>query len=477
MAPRAPAALLLAAVLLVAGCLGAPAPPDEGSDPPGGSPPPGGPPPSTPGPSQPTRPGPSSPSSPPVDPNEAPLLPPVARAVVAVIDTGVNPYHLEFRSDAPDSRRHPSEYIAGYPADAEALPLTLDGGSYDGALAADAEVWERVERGKLYWIPGTKIVGLISIAPEDDSLSQDDVIPGLDENGHGTMTASRAVGNTVGACPACHLVVIGGIGAASGAWAAAQPWIDVQSNSWVSIGATDSATRAAYAKAAASGQLVFAAAGNGLAGILGGVGEPTWIRTPAGAPGVIAVGGHDNGKLTPWSGSVPHVVADACGSPSAGHRSVDRVANEASGTSGATPFVAGAAARAILEARSILGDPRVAHAGALASGSPTAAGPLGDGQLTVDELVRALFRTADPAPRATPRDGAACDGSIGSHMTLPAGAGLVPSDLVRYYFQGYGAVNDDTIGKLLAVVAGDAKEPERADADAFYALDGFARDL
>src|SRR5688500_9444182 len=81
--------------------------------------------------------------------------------VVAVIDTGINPYSAAFEDSSSFARRHPSTYIRGYPKDAQPLRLSLDL-PYKEAIEKDADVWATVEKGKLYWIPGTKIVGAIS---------------------------------------------------------------------------------------------------------------------------------------------------------------------------------------------------------------------------------------------------------------------------------------------------------------------------
>ena len=88
--------------------------------------------------------------------------------VVGVADSGINPYHFEFSAATyPDPdvlaltrnfTRHPSEYISGYPASSTALPITLGQGYYP---AKDKAMWASVDVGKLYWIPGTKIIGAI----------------------------------------------------------------------------------------------------------------------------------------------------------------------------------------------------------------------------------------------------------------------------------------------------------------------------
>src|SRR5688572_21978962 len=58
-------------------------------------------------------------------------------AVVSLVDTGINPYHLSFRDPSPRANKHPSTYIPGYPKDAEALHVTFDAVNYAAAVAAD----------------------------------------------------------------------------------------------------------------------------------------------------------------------------------------------------------------------------------------------------------------------------------------------------------------------------------------------------
>src|SRR5690349_3531914 len=53
------------------------------------------------------------------------------QVVIAMIDTGGNPYHADFR--APTHLAHPSTYLTGFPASAKAVPLCFidaSGGSY-----------------------------------------------------------------------------------------------------------------------------------------------------------------------------------------------------------------------------------------------------------------------------------------------------------------------------------------------------------
>ncbi|MGH2691778.1 MAG: hypothetical protein ACRDHM_04675, partial [Actinomycetota bacterium] len=145
-------------------------------------------------------------------PTPTPPPPPGApepTAVVAFVDTGINPYHVAYRDTSGLAYQHPSTYIPGYPADAQALNLTLDAESYSAAVKADCEEWKKVERGKLYWIPGTKIVGAISFELEHPPSCSPVGTYILDGNGHGTMTSSRgAAALDYGACRACRIVAI-----------------------------------------------------------------------------------------------------------------------------------------------------------------------------------------------------------------------------------------------------------------------------
>ncbi|MDQ3941436.1 MAG: S8 family peptidase, partial [Actinomycetota bacterium] len=169
-----------------------------------------------------------------------------ATAIVALIDTGINPYSIAFRDRSARAYNHPSTYIPGFPKDATALRLHLDV-PYEEAMKADAKTWALLRRGQLYWIPGTRIVGAISFGSGGTNCPVVSVPPAnalqtgcketvvLDDHGHGTMTASRAAGAPNSLAPTARIVMIEGLGGGSVEWAAEQGWIDVQSNSWLSL--------------------------------------------------------------------------------------------------------------------------------------------------------------------------------------------------------------------------------------------------
>lgn len=430
--------------------------------------------------------------------------------VVAHIDTGVNPYNKNFRDRSPLAYKHPSTYIEGFPADAQALKLHLDM-PYEEAVKADEDVWKMVRRGTLYWIPGTKIIGAISmgaggascpqvkiptvIATNDGTCSEHVI---LDDAGHGSMTASRSAGIFTSLAPDARLVTIEGLGASSVEWAADQRWIDVQTNSWISLvpPPVPSAVTDAFARAAIE-MPTFAASGNGSAYVAGGAPTPTYLLSTA-PPGVILVGGHDNGRSTLWSGAPPHIVADAYAGPTAVFNSSTEIRPDPISccTSAASPYAAGGAAALIQEARRILHDRTTGHDdGVLAEGCPsTSKGPLADGDLTVDELKDVLFHTAEAFPAEGKHDGLvhwAGDprppdqteyGPGGNPFclgctTTPVPWSTLPSeaDGAAYAFIGYGAINERSVKAGIDVLRGKTDQPDRPAADAQYELDQTVR--
>ncbi len=426
-----------------------------------------------------------------------------ADAVVAFVDTGINPYHLAFHSEDPRHLQHPSTYLPGYPADALRLDLTLDAYEWREAVLADCAVWEQVEAGRLYWVPGTRIIGAISFRegllgacddPEDASRLVSPP-PILDMNGHGTMVASRGAANGYGACASCLVVAVqmpasvsfvSPAGSEEGPltaveWAAANNgWIDVQSNSWGPIVPLwDPTARAGLfgtspetarrIEAAAAVQPGFWASGNGAAFRFGGLGHPTTLMPHLG-PSPYIVGGHDSGEVNTWPGFPPHLVGDSCSAWGAHPDSIEEEDEHvSSGTSGATPYVAGSAAQVVRAARAILGDTGRTGIvdGVLASGpaGAVADGPLADGDLTLDELRRLLFTTATARPEAQEEDGPSCIGPYGSSGVKWSS---VPEDYPGYLHIGYGAVDRPAVALAVEVLRGTEPMPERPDEDAFF---------
>lgn len=428
------------------------------------------------------------------------------QAVVALIDTGINPYSPAFRDTSPLARRHPSTYLPGYPKDALPLKLTL-GVPYEEAFARDEAIWRSIQPGKLYWIPGTRIAGAISFGAGGTSCPSPVQVPPvgafvqedcpehriLDDHGHGSMTASRAAGAPDSLAPGARIVAIEGLGARSVEWAADQGWIDVQSNSWISLVPPPVPSDVTEAfSAAAARMLTLAASGNGTAYLAGVAPTPTYLLSTA-PPGVILVGGHDNGKMTLWSGSPPHVVADAYAGMTALARSVETMRPDpiACCTSAASPYAAGGAAALIAEARRLLGSASTGvHGGIVACGRPGAAprGPLEDGIFTLDELEDVFLHTAEALPSEGAHDGAVhwaggprppdhvehgpganpfCAGCT----TTPVPWKAIPAAADAYALVGYGGINEHSVAAGIAVLRGEEELPVRPLADAQYDAD------
>lgn len=430
-----------------------------------------------------------------------------AQAVVAFIDTGINPYHLTFRDSSPLAQQHPSTYLPGFPADAQALRLTLDDSveTWEDAVAADCAVWKGVRPGQLYWVPGTKIVGAISFAPAANAVCTATArsgMPILDLNGHGTMVASRAASIEYGACKSCRVVAVQHPSSVNllnpGAstepsvksieWAAANAsWIDAQSNSWGPIvpgydptgaaGLLTASPRLVRAVEATSSRHFSAwASGNGAAFRGGVLGHPS-LLTPHAAPSAVIVGGHDSGYVNVWPGFPPHVVSDSCASWAARHNKIaDSGDSVGGGTSAATPFVAGGAAQILLEARRILGATSTGVLdGVVASGAAgvVASGPLADGTFTLAEWKRLVFTTATARPVRQYEDGPTC--ATGQFGPTPVQWKDVPAQYPEFLHIGYGAVDTPAVDLAGKVLRGEAPAPDRARTDQYFAADAAAR--
>ena len=411
--------------------------------------------------------------------------------VMAFVDTGINPYHHDFR--APEFVHHPSTYVEGYPADTAELPLSFDVADAEGYAAArdaDADVLAELERNTLRWIPGTRIIGGISIAAGGAGAYPE--TPILDENGHGTGVSSVAAGQFFGSNPNALIVMVEGLGTSALSWATSQPWIDVVSNSWgpglpgrVDVFGDAGITRTATER----GQSVLFSSGNGMyntnsstAFAPGGpVPDPCDCKIPppnlsttsytSGPSWVLTIGAASpvNGQAHWWHG-VP-VDAASFGSK---WRAADAfgVAREDDrdfgGTSCATPITGGVLTALILRAREVLGDttagqrPDGAVAVAGAGVTPPASGPLSDGVLTRAEAERVLLTSAQPVdfdPTSFSWDYA-----------------VQPTTDTYYVQQGYGIVDAGAKQRALAVLVGEQAQPDRTDVDTWMTLTDALRD-
>ncbi|HYZ93640.1 MAG TPA: S8 family serine peptidase [Actinomycetota bacterium] len=459
---------------------------------------------------------------------EAKLTP---RVVIAHIDSGINPYHEVFRDRSPLAYVHPSKYIPGYPRDAQALRLSLNAPTWQAAFRKDRKIWDRLlaqwEKGELggrvFWIPGTKIIAATRMSeggvscPASEDVNPPTVVavgiactdyPILDEQGHGTMTASRMGGIGTSLCPECRIVSIEGLGSESTKWAADQGWIDVQTNSWGSVAphpafwVADEAVGGTFVKdieESARKHLVYFASGNGAGFFLGWTPWPS-ETAPTLVEGTLWVGAHDNGHVAHWSGTPAHVVADGFRGLTAGKHSMKGL--ETNGyvccSSASSPYAASEGAAILLEARRLLGDGRVGfRSGIAARGRRPAgvrSGPLVDGKLTLEELKTLVKHTAQARPQEGKHDGAAhwasgpsapavlpygpgdnafCEGC----WTLPVAWTDVPEEFPAHLFIGYGGANEFSLDLARRVLRGKASAPDRSDVDAFFEDEAALREL
>ncbi len=404
------------------------------------------------------------------------------RVVIGVLDTGIQPYHHEFRQARPgeDGFAHPSTYLSGYPADVEGLPITLalNSTAAEDYFEADEELWAQTQDETLYWVPGTKIIGLTSFGTG-----------GLPGSGHGTMTAGRSGGNTISIggnetllmivrAPLALSISVGDDAQSQATrWMADQPFIDIQSHSWgMPFTCAGLATQHAWGwaeafKYARDRQLVMVAAANGH-GNTGTLGYPSQCQDNAGVAGVVTVGATDNDGYPTWANWFPAISGDGCANPAPKEDTVNEISNTGGGTSSATPFSAGGAAKMILEARRMFRDPGVGiHDGVITTvqpgGSVPEAGPLADGIFTMDELKDVLFHTAISPPTVDDSDGGECLQRVPMDENTPATA--------VFPFIGYGEVNGDSIDHAIRVLQGIDEPYVRAAEDALYEQDQDAR--
>ncbi|HWL66550.1 MAG TPA: S8 family serine peptidase [Actinomycetota bacterium] len=357
--------------------------------------------------------------------------------VVAAVDTGINPYHVDFRT--PELTQHPSTYITGFPRSAEALNLTLSAETYEEAIARDRAKWDSVDPNKLYWVPGTNIVGAFGRMAAAPNF--------LDQDGHGTAVASAAGGRVYG--PRSQDILIAAVAGHPNnlEWAARQPWIDAITNSYVGCCPPVPQHSRMSRAAVESGKLVCFATGNFVAPVLtAGTQGPSWILS-VGAASQKTRGEH---VYT----SAPADILGLSGVEIAQYQSIDGGEGGYNfGTSMAAPAACGQAARTISEVRRVLGDYTEGAADGLASGRKLKGGYLKDGCLDRVELEDSLQATAVPAETSAP------DPDDPLANPAPPVGGFVRG--------GYGIVDHDSANTAIGVLLGRAPRPERALEDAW----------
>lgn len=353
--------------------------------------------------------------------------------VVAVVDGSFSPYHYDFlasempqanNDDASDDlplTTSPASWLPGFPAPSSfasygSLDMTLatDPSQRSADLAAqDADLWNgfpQSTRSKVNyrWIPGTKIVGAVDFG--GNKLRATGTTP---NTSHGSGTSSVSVGNNHGTCPECVVVLVtygGNDREAATDWAMSQPWIDVVTHSYgYSTVAFDKIYKgsnlALQREAVERGQAVFWSASNGQVNAFDAP-TTTYYSSSKGPDWLITVGASGpSGANYTGSGKTVDLASIGSSYPSAGGATVNGNGTF-SGTSNATPVVAGMYARSLWWARHRLdGASRVQRDGVIAAGGGLVCGEvrpdceLGDGALTRDELTTRLFEGAVQTPQ------------------------------------------------------------------------------
>jgi hypothetical protein len=389
--------------------------------------------------------------------------------VIALIDTGINPYHLAYRR--PDYAVHPSLYIDGFPGEAPAIGLTRDPDYVVARTADDPTVWSQVGTARLYWIPGTNIVGAYSIAdyegvPPGGLASR----PIIDDDGHGTGTSSVAAGARFGANSDALIVMVEGLGDAAVQWASEQPWIDFISGSYgdaLALPCNDSIEddgiwcgreyRFTAPFVLRDGRTACFSAGNGLSrtGVL--YDRYSSLRPTSGPSWVISVGAVSprNGQDYGWH-SVPVDVSSYGNHWPAADAFSTAGETDFSGTSNATPVTCGVFSRALLAARRAMGDAvEGIHGKDVAAVGRAQGGLMGDGVLRRQELQDAVLKTALPESFDESR-----------WLFDPI---IVPDNPAYYTQEGYGIANIDSALRAIDVIAGRAPMPDRSEVDAWIA--------
>jgi hypothetical protein len=353
--------------------------------------------------------------------------------VVAVVDGSFSPYHWNFLADQmPQHLNEPSTddlplsespatWLPGFPgADGfssyGSLDITLAASPSDNPAqlaAADAQVWDSLPQSQrdavhYRWIPGTKIVGAVDFS--GNKLRAGGSTP---NTSHGSGTSSVSVGNLTGTCPECVVVLVtygGSDREAATDWAMSQPWIDVVTHSYgystvlydkIYNGSDPELQREAVER----GQAVFWSASNGQVNAFDAP-TTTYYSSSKGPDWLITVGATaPSGANYTGSGKTVDVASIGSRYPSAGGTTVTG-RGTFSGTSNATPVVAGMYARSLWWARQQLDGPsRLQEDGVIASGGGYACGTerpdceIRDGALTRDELTTRLFEGASQTPQ------------------------------------------------------------------------------
>jgi hypothetical protein len=331
--------------------------------------------------------------------------------LVAVPDSGINPYHMTYYREARTA--HPCTYIEDFPCEIQPLNFTVGPSDmdWDARYEADADIWANITHGEWYWIPQTVFV---AVACEGEGGRTSGVCILDDGQMHGTGTTSSVISEN----PDAFIAFKEG---GPGIEMFADLPVDVFSVSWGHIAPIPAPVEGLSTKLIRP--IYVLAAGNDPRSIL--------LDTWASEPGAITVGGaYADGTQEPMAGNQADIVSYFC-RPTAQTQSVDEMRPSYCGTSFATPTTAGAISKVILALRQ-----NSTYTGASVDGYVD---PILD--ITVEDVVAAVYRTASYDPE-------------GEYPADPAfGAGIPLNPVAPWVQWGWGfydgLVADATIAHLL----------------------------
>lgn len=305
---------------------------------------------------------------------------PKPRVVVAVIDTGINPYHEYFNAGGPlYGKGKPSsvtpDVLREFGIGKDQIITLTRTGNFAADYAKDKKQFDKIKRGEPYWFKGTNLIG---ISFEESNFLR----PDGDASTHGIGTAAAVLT----ANPEAVVVAVESFSTDSEKWAFTEPAVDIVSTSYgpATSAPTLNHLSNSYTGVVKNGKAHFGAAAN----------DPTYagVDETGGPWWSIGIAGYEEGSGNGrqlMSGQVPDFVGDFtqdlpyCRSCETGTQSVG-------GTSFATPRSAGTFSKILLTARRAAG-----HSGGIVEKSKE--GPLlvsGKFDFTVWEMRRALEEAA-----------------------------------------------------------------------------------
>ena len=309
----------------------------------------------------------------PVEPEVVEPLPLDTRAVVAVLDTGVNVYHEYYYAGSPlYAEKVPSsvspEVLAEFDIPPERQLTVTRTGDYAADVAADAELWASIKKNQLYWFKGTNVMA-ISFAgdhtddkgttdpADDETVPHEPLKPNPNKSPHGVGTSS----SVLQANPEAIVIMVevdGNLGGAdSHSWAFEHPSIDIVSTSYgasLALGLLPIPETAPFESSfegvVKQGKLHFSSSGNGPGSSPHRAGAGPWWSI-----GVSGIEEYDGDGRTVTSGRFPDFVSDFTQQLPYCMDCESTIDQSVGGTSFSTPRSAGIASDVLLKARRSVG--------------------------------------------------------------------------------------------------------------------------